>query len=212
MARVTAPTSGTVISTTTFSTPLITDYLSQTDTTAQAIASDVTGAAGKFVSFPTLKGDTISERTGAAGVTIDGVKLKDSEPYCDVINEKTGAAGVTVDGVKLKDSNMELATGKVARTVTPLALGHDVTTFAVTGEAMVVTGDGANVIATITGGVTGQILILRFVDVLIVITDDPSHAANSVNLSAAFTSADNTMLTLFFDGTSWFETVRSVNG
>lgn len=51
-----------------------------------------------------LKVDTISEYTSATGVTLDGVKLKDSEPYCDVINEKTSAAGVTIDGVKLKDS------------------------------------------------------------------------------------------------------------
>jgi len=51
-----------------------------------------------------LKLDTISELTPASGVTIDGVKLKDSVPYCDTITEKTATAGVTIDGVKLKDS------------------------------------------------------------------------------------------------------------
>ena len=50
--------------------------------------------------------DVISEKTAATGVTIDGVKLKDSEPYTDAINEKTGGAGVTVDGVLLKDSEV----------------------------------------------------------------------------------------------------------
>lgn len=53
-----------------------------------------------------LSADTISEITSTAGVTIDGVKLKDSQPYCDVINEKTAATGVTVDGVLLKDFNV----------------------------------------------------------------------------------------------------------
>ena len=48
--------------------------------------------------------DTISEKTAAAGVTVDGVLLKDSAVSTDTINEKTAAAGVTVDGVLLKDA------------------------------------------------------------------------------------------------------------
>lgn len=187
MVRVTAVTGGTVINSTTFGNALITDYLSQTDTTNQTIASNVTVAAGKYLSAPTLKGD--------------------------IVSEVSGGVGVTVDGVKLKDYNVELSTGKVLRTLTPSTLAVGATAIAVTGEVMVITGDGGgNTIATITGGATGQILILRFVDASVVITDDATHAANSVNLSAAFTSADNTMLTLLFDGTSWFETGRSVNG
>jgi hypothetical protein len=50
--------------------------------------------------------DTISEKTSATGVTIDGVLLKDSEVTTDVINEKTSATGVTIDGVLLKDSEV----------------------------------------------------------------------------------------------------------
>jgi hypothetical protein len=34
------------------------------------------------------------------------VKLKDSQPYCDVINEKTSDTGVTIDGVKLRDDTV----------------------------------------------------------------------------------------------------------
>jgi hypothetical protein len=56
----------------------------------------------------TIEADTISEATEAAGVTVDGVKLKDSQVYTDVINEKTAAAGVTADGVKLKDGAIYL--------------------------------------------------------------------------------------------------------
>jgi len=158
------------------------DYLSQTDTSDQALASDLGVAAGKEVRVNT-------------------------------ISETTGAAGVTIDGVNLKDNNVELATGKVKRTVTALAaLAAGATTFAVTGEAMIIDGDGGgNTIATITGGATGQILILLFVDASVTITDTDAHGANTVDLSAAFTSADDTTLTLFFDGTSRYELSRSVN-
>lgn len=77
---------------------------------------------------------------------------------------------------------------------------------------MIITGDaGANTIATITGGIDGQFLCLLFVDALVTITDDNSHAADSVDLSAAFTSADDTVLLLKYDGTSWYEVSRSVN-
>jgi len=158
------------------------DYVSQTDTTDQNLAGDIEIASGKE-----LRTNTVSETTGGSGVTLDGVNLK--------------------------DNNVELATGKVKRTVTALAtLGVGATTFAVTGEAMIIDGDGGgNTIATITGGATGQILILLFVDASVTITDTDAHGANTVDLSAAFTSADDTTLTLFFDGTSWYELSRSVN-
>ena len=52
--------------------------------------------------------DTISEKTAAAGVTIDGVLLKDSAVTTDTINEKTAAAGVTIDSVLLKDGGATL--------------------------------------------------------------------------------------------------------
>jgi len=51
----------------------------------------------------TFNVDVISEKTSAAGVTVDGVLLKDSQVSTDQINEKTSAAGVTIDSVLLKD-------------------------------------------------------------------------------------------------------------
>lgn len=180
MARTSDVTAGTVISSSHMNEHFA-DYVSQTDTTDQDLASDLEFAAGKEV------------RT-------------------DTINETTGAAGTTIEGVKLKDGNVELATGHVNRTCTPETLGAGVTTFAVTGDVMVITGDGgANTIATITGGGTGQELTLIFVDANVTITDTDAHTANTVDLSAAFTSADDTVLKLVFDGTSWYEVSRSVN-
>ena len=55
----------------------------------------------------TLRTDTITERTPAAGVTVDGVLLKDSEVTTNAINEKTPGAGVTVDGLLIKDNFIE---------------------------------------------------------------------------------------------------------
>lgn len=55
----------------------------------------------------TIKVDTISEKTSANGVTIDGVKLKDSAVVVDTISESTSAAGVTIDGVLIKDGQVD---------------------------------------------------------------------------------------------------------
>ena len=83
------------------------------------------------------------------------------------------------------------------------------TTFVATSNVMTITGDGgANTVATITGGIDGQLLTLIFVDALITITDTDSHTANTVDLAGTatnFTSADDTVLQLVFDGTSWYE-------
>lgn len=64
------------------------------------------------VDFPDdIKVDVIAESTSAAGVTVDGVLLKDNNVtvgtagavITDTISEKTAATGVTVDSVLLKD-------------------------------------------------------------------------------------------------------------
>ena len=112
-------------------------------------------------------------------------------------------------------SDVDIATKCFQRTLTATTLGGAAATFAATGEAMVITGDvGTNAVTTITGGLTGQLLILTFVDALITITDTDAHTANTVDLAGTatnFTSADDKTLVLFFDGTSWYELMRSVN-
>lgn len=88
--------------------------------------SEKTSAAGVTVDGVLLKDsqvstDQINEKTGGAGVSVDGVLLKDSQVSTDQINEKTGGAGVTADGVLLKDGKV---TGDVVRTPAP---GSDTT-------------------------------------------------------------------------------------
>lgn len=147
MARVTAVVTNTTIASTAFGNALITDYVSQTDTTEQDLASD-----------------------------------------------------------------LNIANNAVKRTVTATTLGVAAATFAAAGEAMVITGDaGANAVTTVTGGVTGQILVLTFVDGFVTMTNDDGHGANTLDLAGNLVSADDTTLVMFFDGTSWYELSRSVN-
>ena len=103
-------------------------------------------------------------------------------------------------------------TGRFASTRIATTLAAAVTTLAITNNVVTVTGDaGGNTLSTITGGIDGQILTLIFVDALVTITDDATAAANTVNLSAAFTSTANDTMQIVFNGTSWREVSRSVN-
>lgn len=106
----------------------------------------------------TLITDTINESTSAAGVTVDGVLLKDNEVSVDVINEKTPAAGVTIDSVLLKDNTIE---------VTSLSLnaGTDVITEMRTQDSYT---------AVATPGTSGSLPLLSTADLLriTVINDD----------------------------------------
>jgi hypothetical protein len=89
-------------------------------------------------------------------------------------------------------------------------------TFALTSNVVTVTGavvDGGELIATLTGAGIG-IYTLIFVDALVVIVDDDTHAANSIDLvgtATNLTSADDLTLMLVYDGTSFYEVSRSAN-
>jgi hypothetical protein len=81
-----------------------------TDGTDAWVAVDQHGTTGDAG----LVGDTVSELTAAAGVTVDGVLLKDSTVTTDTIYEKTPASGVTVDGCLINDGRAGgLATGQM---------------------------------------------------------------------------------------------------
>lgn len=81
-------------------------------------ADDFRMTANTFtaLSGSTIATNTIAETTSAAGVTIDGVLLKDGGAVfadaatieVDTVNEATSAAGVTIDGALLKDRTSDL--------------------------------------------------------------------------------------------------------
>jgi hypothetical protein len=89
-------------------------------------ADDFRFVANIFRALPgsSIETDTLNETTSAAGVTIDGVLLKDGGIVCadaatlevDTVNEATAAAGVTADGVLLKDGASTHLTPVVAVT------------------------------------------------------------------------------------------------
>lgn len=81
------------------------------DATEVTVNSNVVMAAGTSVSSPSISTDTISEKTSASGVTIDGVLLKDSSVNTDTITEKTSGSGVTIDGALVKDSKIAATAG-----------------------------------------------------------------------------------------------------
>ena len=86
-----------------------------------------------------VKVDTISERTAAGGVTIDGVLIKDSIVNTDNIAEKTAAAGVTIDGVLIKDSVLKIPGGSPGadKILTSDASGNATWAAAAAGGSMV---------------------------------------------------------------------------
>ena len=93
-----------------------------------------------------VKTDIISEKTSGAGVTIDGVLIKDggvsfadgAALAADVISEKTSAAGVTVDGALIKDGSF------VGKQATATATAAGLTTGALTGADQFVTVTSAS--------------------------------------------------------------------
>lgn len=97
------------------------------------------------------------------------------------------------------------------RTRNPLTIIAGATTFFVASDYMVLTGAAAVTIATIQGGREGQVLTISFTDANITITDTGTGVANTVDLSAAFTSTANDVVQLLYDGTSWREVSRSIN-
>lgn len=83
------------------------------------------------------------------------------------------------------------------------------TMFNVQSSYMVMTAQAAVTIAKIGGGREGMILTLQFGDGNITITDDATGNADTVNLTAPFTSTANDVLQLLYDGLSWREVARS---
>jgi hypothetical protein len=94
----------------------------------------------------------------------------------------------------------------------PVTLAESATTLAITKNNVAVTGDAAgNTVATITGAGPVGLYTFRFIDDKVTITDTAEGTANTVNLSAAFTSSADDILVLYWNGTSWREASRSVN-
>lgn len=101
----------------------------------------------------TLKADVVGEATPAGGVTIDGVRLQDSQVNTDQINEKTSAAGVTVDSLLIKDGvarteeSFQIALDGGGATITTGAKGFYIAPFAMTITGWTLVADQSGSIA-----------------------------------------------------------------
>jgi hypothetical protein len=113
------------------------------------------------------------------------------------------------DKIAIREVLRELIVSITRRDIFTIPSGA--TTFEATADFMSITGAAAVTIATITGGYDGQILSLLFTDANVTITDDATTTRNTVNLSAAFASTANDVLTLRYNGNKWFEMARSTN-
>lgn len=133
----------------------ITDGTSSFDT-----ISELTSGAGVTVDGVLLKDsqvttDQINEKTGAVGVTIDGVLLKDSQVTTDVINEKTATAGVTLDSVLLKDGLVKTSAGAVGLPAVQIG-ATDTGFYQVSGTQTGMAQDGALVAVFDSLGMTAE--------------------------------------------------------
>ena len=149
-----------------------------------------------------------------AASTSDALAVDDNVGTQLLIVENAGDVGIGIADPtqKLHVNGNTIIENILANSTQLEVLGSGVTTFVTTGSKMKITGDaGANTIATITGGIDGQTLTLTFVDALVTITDNNTSSTNTINLGSAFTSTENDILVLEFDGASWREASRSVN-
>lgn len=118
----------------------------------------------------------------------------------------------TADSLQVGANFRAQSNGQYRSIMQTVTLAAAATTFATTSNVIEVTGDGGgNTVATITGGINGQFVLLKFVDGNVTMTDTAAATANTFNLAGGFTSAANRTLMLVFDGNKWFEVSRSLN-
>jgi len=182
----------------------------------------VNGAPGVGTTMLTLDASATNSLFGAAtGVGWTGRDLlKSSADGVLLITNNAGTQGLKIDTTTDGSALLAAEDGSAIRVATvmgavTLAAAPGGTTFAATSNVMEITGTGAgSTVGTITGGIGGMMLTLIFKDALTTITDTAVGAvgANQVCLSAAFTGALGTTLTLVSNGTYWQEVCRSVNG
>lgn len=135
--------------------------------------------------------------------------------FTGIVNKPTTVPDLFVNRLtttQITSGGPVIVTGKLATTMNTITLSATSNTIQVTSNVMSVSALGAVTIATIQGGISGQILTLIFSDTNVTITDSSPGTLNQILLSAAFISAVNTVLTLVYNGTKWFEVSRSVNG
>lgn len=144
---------------------------------------------------------------------LDSVKIaQNTKADTSSVYSRSQTANLTKDSINaIYNYGVNLEDSVIIATVKTVTLAASATTMLIHYNNVIVTGDaGGNTITTIIGAHVG-IVILLFTDANVTITDTDANTANTINLSSAFTSANNTTLTLFYNGVKYFELTRSTN-
>lgn len=137
----------------------------------------------------------------------------DSAATMTIVGPPIAAGSVTLTNayaIRVKAGNSRFD-GSVASTATAITLAASVATFAITSNGVTLTGDsGTNTVTTITGGMSGQILVISFADSNVTLSDSGT-SANQLDLVSSCSSALHKTITLWFNGTFWSEICRAVD-
>lgn len=151
----------------------------------------VSGAPNVYLSGDILNGYIFYDSPGTWGL-VSGAYLNNTG-YLD----NTPLFGSSTGTITTPTSRSVILGALTVNSATPSVVGFNIWTVANTNPTT---------ITNFTGGVTGQTITLLFTEANTTLTD----GAN-LYLSGAFTSTINDTMTLFYNGTTWFEMSRSVN-
>jgi hypothetical protein len=152
----------------------------------------VSGAPNVYLSGDILNGFIYYPSPAKWGL-VGGINYLNDGGYLD----NTPLFGASTGTITTPTSRSVILGELTVNSATPSIVGFNVWTTANTNPTT---------ITNFTGGVTGQTITLLFTDANTTLTD----GAN-LKLSAAFTSTADDTMTLFYNGTAWFEMSRSVN-
>ena len=149
-----------------------------------------------------------AEGTAALTLTFGDILISDGDIHVDA-GDAAFDEDVTVGGT-LEVTGLMTANGGIVQDYSSSALADAASVAGL--NVIKLPAENVN-LASLTSGVAGQVITLIFSDA-VVVTDNDVADANSINLAGAgsnFTSSQYDTLTLVSDGTSWYETDRSVN-
>lgn len=162
-----------------------------TNNRLESVAASATGGVWRWEDGGGNEMLTLSDVGSAANMTVSGAL--------------TQAGG----GTSIFNGALTTFAGEFASSSTStITLAAAATTFAVVRNQHIVDCDGGgNNIATITAG-SNAFYVFEFVDANCTLVDDDTHAANTIDLTGAATnqvSADDMVILLYFNGTSWYQ-------
>ena len=180
-----------------------------------AIVTD-NDAIGQFVFHPD---DGVDFDTAAARLRAE---VDDDSPAAGDIGmafiweQMPGGGGVLAETMRLSAAGNLTVEGSIGTTVVTIDVdgGGGAEALAITSSVVQLTCTGAEVILTITGGVSGQLLTLIHEDTDCTLDDTDVDTANQLDLVGSngdLVGAADLTIMLVFNGTHWLELARSAN-